>query len=339
MEETLSLKRISQITGFSKTTVSAALLGRGDVAESTRERIVGVADELGYRPQAAGRALVTGRRETIGFLSERGYLAGRDWTIGVLGGLVDALEGRGYHTMVFHAEPGDTDVPPLLLRRAIDGMVLSVFWRDRFLENLAHCGIPAVAAVPRGSVPCDSVGPDDAGVAALATRHLVELGHRRIAYVGTFWPAAGNVNRLRHRAYVQTMRTAGLSPIQGGQRIAATAELIAQALGHHPTAFVCFSDVISAEVVRELAARGLSVPRDLSVIGIDDRSFTDIFVPRLTTVCIPYTQIGARAAQLMLDRIENPQMERRHIKLGGELIARESTAAPSVEDAPGGSIA
>ena len=325
----MSLKRISHLTGYSKTTVSAALLGRPDVAEKTRQEIIEMADRLGYRPNASGRALVTGRREMIGFASERGYLPGRDWTIGILGGAVDALEAHAYHVTVFHSEPRESRVPPLMLRRAVDGMILAVSWSSEFLEELLSHGMPAVIANPRqDDLPCDTVRGDDIEGARRATRHLVELGHRRIAYIGTFWPAAQSVSQVRWQGCVDVVRQAGLAICPGGHRIAATGELVTHALAHKVTAMICFNDEISVEAIRELTSRGVAVPRDVSVIGFDDLSFARALVPRLSTMRLPYPEIGRRAAEMVLERVEGLDAPPRHVLMEEELIVRESTAPP-----------
>ena len=328
----LSIERIAELAGVSKATVWAALASRPDVAASTRERVQTIADQIGYRRSGIARALATGRSETIGFLRERSYKAGREWTEKILFGLVETLEKHSYHTMVFHAEPSEKTTPPGLLRRMVDGMVLAVSWAPGFLDELIENNMPVVLADPCDEFECDTVRADDVEGARLAVRHLLELGHRRIAYVASYHRPAGHLNQLRWEGFTEVMAEAGLPVNPGGQRIARTREMLARVFEWDtPTALVCFSDGVVLEALPELRARGLRVPEDISIVGVDDLSYARHITPPLTTVSVPFIEIGTAAARMMLERLENPELEPRRMMLPEELIVRGSTGPPRTD--------
>ena len=332
----LSLRRIAQMAGVSKTTVSKALLGYPGVAPATRDRIKDIADHVGYHPQASARALATGRTETIGLVSPGGYNPHIEPILGFLGGMVDALERVGYRTTLFHMEPAQDVIPPAVLQRAVDGMVLLLQWTPRFLDELRRRRMPRLIAMPLAEVQgeCDVVRPDDVQGARLATRHLLDLGHRRIAYIPTWFEVAAYTNRLRWNGYVEEMSRQGLPVYPGGERArpieAGIADLFEK--DSPPTALVCFNDLIARMAIDELRERALEVPRDVSVVGFDDSASGVYLKPRLTTVRVPFRDQGAEAARMILKRLETPEMPPQHVVLEEELIVRDSTAPPRADN-------
>lgn len=327
----MSVDRIAELAGVSKVTVWAALAGRPGVAAATRERVKAIAKHVGYRPNAAAKALATGTAETVGFVRERGYKPGPlyEWCDQILYGLAKALEEKSYHATVFHAEPSAEVTPPSLLRRLVDGMVLAVHWTPVFLDELLRNDVPVVLADPCGEFECDTVRPDDLAGARAAVRHLLALGHRRIAYVGSYHEPQAHVNQLRWTGFSEAMSEAGLPVNPGGQRIGEPKALLERIFEWGmPTALLCFCDDVARLAILELAARGLNVPHDISVIGFDDLRYAQFVIPPLTTVRLPYTQIGATAGRMILERIETPTLAPRRVVLPEELIVRASTAPP-----------
>jgi len=307
-----------------------ALRGAPGVSPSVRERIVAIADQMGYRPQAAGRALVTGRQHKVGFACERGYEAGRDWLIEIQNGVIEVLEARGYHAVVFHAEPSESVMPTALLERVVDGMVLGTFWSPAFLDELSLRGVPVVAANPGGEINCDSVGIDETAAAHAVTRHLLELGHRRIAFVGTNVPVAAHFVNLRWEGYLAAVSEAGLPVSCGGDRFTEQSVALSRLYDQEdpPTALVCFSDMVAARVIRDLRARGIESPRDVSIVSFDNTCYAMLLWPALTTIAQPFREMGRRAVEMLFERLENPDLPARHETLPFEMIVRESTATP-----------
>lgn len=324
----MDLKTIAELAGVAPSTASMALAGKPGIASATRERVQAIAHQFGYSPDAAGRALATGRSHAIGFVSEHGQWATSGaWTVSLLTGLCAELERRGYHVMLFRSEPAAQRMPPPALRRAVDGMVVAVDWNPEFLARIRSHDLPVVAAVPNVDVECDCVRPDDTAGARLGVQHLLELGHRRIGYVGTRCPQTAQSNRARWRGYVDVMSRAELPIYPDGDRIRPEPETVADLFAERPpTALLCCSDDTALAVFAELTRRGLVCPRDVSVVGIDDAPYAAYITPRLTTIRLPYAEIGAAAARLLLERIAAPGAAVQHLVMPETMVVRDSTA-------------
>lgn len=322
----MTLEELARRAGVSTATVSNALSGKGAMTDRTRERIAALADELGYQPQAAARALATGRRNTIGFVTGSTNLPEDPWTTKVLGGMVCALEERGYHLMLFHAEPREGVMPAPVLQNAVDGLAVGLMGSSAFVEEIMARGMPVVVVNPMADCACDSVRFDDVGAAKLAACHLIETGHRRVAFVPSYSPNVAGANRLRWQGYAEAMAGAGLPVAEGGEQIQDVGERLAELFRDDgPTALVCFSDETALRAIRELRARGLAVPDDVCTVSIDDMDLMWTVVPSLTTVRLPFVEMGRRAAELILQRIGVPQALVREEVLQGELIVRDSS--------------
>lgn len=331
----MTVKRIAQIADISKTTVLKALHDQPGVAPGTRRRILAIADEIGYHPQASGRSLATGKSETIGFVSPKGYPYGSDELLGPLGGMVEVLEARCYRTAVFHIEPTERLVPNGVLRRAVDGMVFMLSWPPRLLEELRDRNIPALIALPLGHAPADydSVAVDDLAGARTAVRHLLHLGHRRIAYVPSWEEWVEYPNHLRWRGYVEEMSQVGFPVYPGGASPQPLPERIHELfhMNSPPTALVCLDDLTAVATVGELRTLGLDVPEDVSVVAFDDSVYGRHVRPALSTMRVPFGEVGARAANMILERLEKPDLPPRRVVLNEELVPRESTAPPRAD--------
>ena len=324
----MNLRQIAEMAGVSVGTVSMALRDHPRVAAATRQRIQQIATELGYEGGGAGRALATGRTRLVGFVSE-GFPAEHGWHALILGGLMGFLAGREHGVVCFPEASAQLFKQETLQRRMVDGVVFSCIWESEALAKLTDHAVPIVVAAPLGEVACDAVVPNDRDGGRQATRHLLELGHRRIAYVGVEYNWVQLVSRRRWDGFVEEMSEAGLPPNPGGDRIGPAAEQVARALDdHRATGLVCFSDDRAVEVIREIRARGLAVPRDVSVVGFDDMNYASLLTPPLTTVRLPWRDIGRTAGRMLLERVEALDAGPRREVLKEELVARGSTAPP-----------
>jgi len=327
----LVLKDIAEQTGLSVSTISLALKGDERVAEKTRLRVLRVAQGMGYEPHGAGRALATGRTRMIGFVAGE-YVASAYWNTGILSGLTHSLDESGYRVVFFEAEPWSIVTPEMLRRRMVDGLVMSSIPFDpKFVTSLTEQAIPVVVADPLMKVRCDSVELDDKQGARVATKHLLDLGHRRIAYIGGS-PTAKRIHEQRWLGFVAEMSEAGLPVNPGGERTGEGEALVREVLEVcKPTALLCFSDAVAASAIQELGACQARVPEDVSVVGIDDGDFARFLNPPLTTVRVPFSRVGATAARLLLERLDAPELGPRRVVLEEDLVVRASTAPPKSE--------
>jgi DNA-binding LacI/PurR family transcriptional regulator len=262
-----------------------------------------------------------------------------------LRGVVAALDGSRYDLVLFNVESPlhrDEHFATLTRRDRADGLlVMSLPPPPTSLERLARAGVPTVLLDTRGpGVPC--VVTDDAEGGRLATRHLIDLGHRRIAFLGDEPdnPLGFTSSTAREQGYRQTMAAAGVTvtpaDVLHGPHVRAFARQLAERLladPCRPTAVFAASDTQALGVLEAARGLGLDVPRDVSVVGFDDVEVSSY--AGLTTVRQPLFASGHLAARLLLESLaaEEPLGESIH-KLDLELVVRSTTAAPADQQLP-----
>ena len=329
-----SIKDIASIANVSHSTVSRALRNSPLVGIETAERIRKVADEQGYTVSAVARSLVTKRTYTIGVV----VTDVADPFVGeVASGIEEVAQAQGYSLLLAssHADP-DREVRTvrLLHERRVDGIVVNASRVGAFyVQMLAKMNAPIVLI--NNEHPGDfvhSVAIDNLNAARDATRHLVDLGHRRIGYLGNQFGLQADTDRFA--GYRQILEEAGLGfqpqlVAHGDGKPAGGMRAMKQLLDlpELPTAVFCYNDMEAIGAMRMAREHGLRIPADISVIGLDDISLASYTDPPLTTVQQPMGQLGRVAAQILLDLLSGGSPESR-VKLPGKLIVRQSTAAP-----------
>lgn len=322
---------VARLAGVSTATVSRALNGTGQIAPSTRQAIDDAIEQLGFRPNTIARSLVTKSTQTIAFLLP-------DITNPFYAELVKGIQELALardHTMLLCTTGGDPDREEtyLDLLRAkqvdgalVDGLGLPPERIARFVED----GFPIVCLdrdVESTAIPLVQV--DNRMGARLATQHLIDLGHRRIAHVA----GAGvlRISRERVEGYRDALEAAGIEvdpdlvaagdfTEEGGYR--ATQSM----LGRRFTAVFAANDLSAIGVVNALAEYGEAVPHDVSVVGFDDLRLARYMTPPLTTVHQPAREIAEQATTLLLDLAAGRQVDRLHHLLEPQLVIRESSA-------------
>lgn len=310
---------------------------RNLVNARTVERVLHVARSLGYRPNPHARTLKTARSATVGLLIP-------DLTNPlfppIARGVEDVLSQAGYSAWIVNTdndESREAAAVESLRDRNVDGFIFATATLQHpVAERLAVDGTPVILVNRRtASSDIPSVTPDDAAGVALAMRHLVELGHQRIAHLAGPQTLSTGLNRLR--AYRHALHDHGLEPddelvvVCEAFTEAAGARALSQLLdrGVEFTAVLAGNDLLALGCYDAFAAHGLSCPADVSVVGFNDTPFMDKLHPPLTTVRIPHYEIGAEAARLLLEGLRTPERPARSVLLPLSLIVRESTAPPS----------
>jgi LacI family transcriptional regulator, repressor for deo operon, udp, cdd, tsx, nupC, and nupG len=307
-----SIVDVAERAGVSVATVSRALRDMPNVSKATRERVLKAASELQYTASPLASGLVTGRVRAVGVVLP---YAGRWFFAEAVRGIEEALREAGYD-LVLHvladARRRSEFFSSLPVRRRVDAILVVALPLDaREIELLRSLGLPlASVAEPMPGVHGDRI--DNVEVARVAVRHLVNLGHRRIACIGgdLDGPERFSVPGLRAEGYRAAMAEAGLQvPEHGeinGRFTAHGGELAMSALlslpGGRPTAVFCQSDEMAFGALRALRRSGLRCPDDVSIIGVDDHELAETF--DVTTMAQPVVDQAASAARWVVRALE-----------------------------------
>jgi LacI family transcriptional regulator len=337
-----TLKDVSRHSGYSVTTVSRALNGFDDVAETTRLRIEAVARDLGYQPNLAARKLVSGRSGMVALVLaappapfEQGHF------FHTVAGCSRAFSGCGMD-FVLHIGSGEDDVlktyTRLINRGNLDGFIVTApDVGDPRIALLLERGVPFVVHgrdPEQGGYPF--VDADNAGIARAAVDHLADLGHHRIALLNGPQARAYASERLRGFREAVTARGLDADPrlVRAGdtsEHYGQTATQALLSLDRRPTAIVCCNSLVATGVYQTLESSGLDVPRDVSVVAHDDllpQADTARFHPPLTV-----TRLGLEAAFEPLARLfgglsADKNVEALFAEQAAEFVVRGSTAIP-----------
>jgi DNA-binding LacI/PurR family transcriptional regulator len=332
-----TLTGIAAEAGVSVSTVSKVLNGRTDVAPRTRDRIGELLRRYGYQPDSGQRAKIVDLLLGIGECNSPTFLHS-PWAEELLRGAVEAAsEGQRSVAVTTVASPKEFDQwLDLAAARGTEGVLSVLHLPDGGeLERLATARIPVVVIDPaeEPGPGIRSVGTTNFQGGLIATRHLVELGHRRIAAIGgmgTVWSS-----RARLDGYRAAMLEADLAidpalvsrdsfTVPGGRR---QAERLLS-LADPPTGVVASNDAQAFGVLQALAERGLRAPRDLSVVGFDDVPVASWAAPPLTTIHQPLAAMAATAFRMLQVSRSATAAEAHHVELATSLVVRESTAPP-----------
>lgn len=331
----MTIRQIAELAGVSIATVSRVLNGRDDVAPETREAVRKIIREHGYTANRSARGLSAGRTGLVGVLVPMVFPA---YFAGILAGAAEALSERGLQ-IVLSPTGGEHDREVSLLDRLhglTDGSLIilpeeSSDELERFVDEGYHFVVVDPLMPLDDKIP--SVSAANTSGADQAMRHLLELGHRRIAQITG--PAGWVATEERRRGYRAALAAAGILPdpaleIEATPEIDSGREAGEYLLGlpDPPTAIFAFNDNTAIGAVEAARERGLSVPGDLSVVGFDDVEHATIVTPKLTTVRQPLAEMGRTAVSLLSRLLERQRFETLHIELATRLVVRESTAPP-----------
>ncbi|MCC9178472.1 LacI family DNA-binding transcriptional regulator [Arthrobacter sp. zg-Y750] len=330
------IKDVAAHAGVSAATVSRALSGNGAVSASTRRRVLAAAEELGFVISYNASSLASGRTRNVGVVLPG---VGRWYFAKVLEGAASALIEAGYDLTLYNTGDGpghrESVLKEMLRRKRLDAVItVALRLTDEELAQLRAVDKPIVAI--GGPLPgTAAIRVDEVGISALATGHLISLGHTRIAHIGGGEELERDfqLGGTRRTGYEGAMRDAGLTPepgwvasaefsVAGGFRAAKA--LLARP-DVRPTAIFCAADEIAVGAI--LAARdlGLRVPEDLSVIGIDGHDMGEVF--GLTTISQSPEGQGAAAVAAVLALMRNEPVDDFGF-FPTEFVVRSSTAVP-----------
>jgi DNA-binding LacI/PurR family transcriptional regulator len=338
-----TIRDVARRAGVSHQTVSRVINGSSHVTEPTRDRVLGAIRELAYVPSPMARGLISNRTHSLGMVSAE--ISDYAFAEAVAGAEAETRR-RGYYLMVASVEDESRDDERgylrLMLARRVEGLIVarpSVPLSSEQLLPAVAAGIPLVAIGSSQLPGFTVVDVDNLDGGRQATSFLVAQGHRRIATITgpREWPSA----QARLEGYGRALRAGGVSRdrslvetspgwgLEEGR--AAAARLLERGEGF--TALFAQSDLIALGAIRELRARGLAVPEDVSVVGYDDIPVAAFVHPALTTVRQPIREVGEVAARIVLDRLAAEQdgdgaAGPETYVLPAELVIRDTVAPP-----------
>ena len=312
----LSMADVAVRAGVSHQTVSRVINGHPNVAPATRERVLAAITELGYRPNLAARALVTGLTRTIGFIAVHISQYGPAQT---LVGLERAAREAGYSLSVSILDDATAEAMGAavdrLVAQSVDAVVVLGTYDAPFeaLRDLS-APVPLVTVQSGGAAAEPVVGVDQVAGARLATRHLLDLGHRTVHHVTG--PSDSKEARDRITGWRTELESAGApvpdilpgdwTPSSG---YAAGLELAGRIReGEDVTAVFPANDQMALGLLAAFHEAGLEVPREVSVVGFDDLPEAPYFTPPLTTVRQDFAELGRRGVQLVLARLRGEEL-------------------------------
>jgi LacI family transcriptional regulator, galactose operon repressor len=329
----VTIRQVAELAGVSIATVSRVANGRSDVSVETRDAVRRVIREHGYLAGARSRP-----EQSVGLIRIMVPEVHSIYFAEIVSGASEALFEHGLRVElcpVRHPLAPVASLPDRMADGAAEGAILVLPDRpDEELEALAGRGFPFVIVDPGTEIAegIPVVCAAHASGATQATAHLLELGHRRIGAIGG--PEGRLATHERLRGYHAALAGAGVLPdpalfrysdfnVEGGRK---EADWLLS-LPDPPTAIFAFNDAMAIGAMQALAARGLKVPADVSVVGFDDTIQAAIAVPALTTVRQPLAEQGRTAVSLLLRQIENRRLEPLRLELATRLVVRDSTAA------------
>ena len=326
-----TLDDVAAHCGVSYQTVSRVVNNSPLVTENTRARVLKAVAELDYRPNLAARRLATQRSSVIGMVGTNITYYG---PAQVMVSIEETAKRQGYNLMFAGIErPNKAQLAAAiedLCEHQVDGLVLGVRVTGNidFVRKLCR-GVPFVT-LDLGARDVPTVIVDQQQGARLATQHLLELGHRQIACVAG--PPSWSASKERRKGWVQTLKNAGLEPgpcVEGdwsAQSGYAAVSRLLEAAPQRFTAIVAANDHMALGALRALHAKGIQVPKHLSVVGYDDLPESPFFEPPLTTIHHDFARQGERCVEVLLRLMNREPAEPPLQLLSPELVIRESTA-------------
>lgn len=329
----VTLQDIAKAADVSVSTVSRVLSNsKHPLNDETRQRILQIAQQMGYTPNLLARSLRKEQSFSVGIVVDN---IDSIFAPQIIRGIQDTLKPARYTCLIINSDwdrsQEEASVRELISRSA-DGLI--------FVDTWLH---PANIPAENISIPClyvnrifnsgNSIGPDDQHGARLAVEHLARLGHRRIAFIGG--PEGWDASRARLLGYQSVVREQGLvfkpEYIEVGDwdipsSYQATTRLLA--LGERPTAIFTANDVMALGAIYALQATGLTIPGDMALVGYDDQDFSSFCNPTLTTITLPAYEMGRKAGELLLQQLGGAADTAQPQLVKGELIIRESCGDP-----------
>lgn len=331
----MNIGEIASRAGVSRSTVSYALTGKRPVSEATRRRVQDVIDELGYRPNAAARALKEGRARALGLVIPPAGNRLTAMQLDFVAGVVEAA-ARADLDVLLSPSGGDHDrsFERIVTGRRVDGVILmEIRLSDPRVTRLKRTGMPFVT-IGRTADPADTwwVDVDYGTLVDRCVGHLADLGHRDVALIGRSPELAASgygPSRRAHEGFAEAVARRGLTGTEFHCRDDAPGgeSCVAEILATHPevTAIATINEAALPGIERALLRAGRDIPGGFSIVGVAARQWAEDFRPQLTAADVPTLEMGSVAVDLLVERIADAGAAPRHRLFVPPISLRGST--------------
>jgi len=319
---------------ISASTVSRALNDNPRISLKTREKIKAVADSLGYRPNTLASNLRNKKSNTIGIVVP---LINRHFFSSVISGVEDIAYKAGYNVVISQSNDlanKEIEIVHSMFTNRVDGLIISIAMQTETFDHLKlfrKKHIPLVffdRAVPE--IETDKIVVDDYAGGFMVTKHLIDQGYQRIGHL------AGPQNLMtyldRKNGYLDALKQNGIlfdeSLVIENQLTSEEGSVAAQqliSLTNPPDAIFCGNDTTALSVMIYLRDKGFRIPQDIGIVGFSNEPFSKVVSPSISTIAQPGFEMGQKAAELIIRKIENKERTYQTIVLPTELIIRESS--------------
>lgn len=330
MSDRPTLGTVAKEAGVSVPTVSQVIRGTGRISEKTRAKVLAAVKKLHYVPDSRAASMRSGENREIGFVINQ---LANPFNAEVVSGVVDLLEAEGYLVSILDTRD-DAERQGRQLEAFIRNGRGGLLWvpaldtpADTF-DMLRAQAIPTVTFLRQAGDGLDHVGVRNAVATDAATNYLADLGHRHIAYLGG--TEMTSVRKRRIAGYERVLETRGLGPSivwpsVDAKRAGLDAMLALRKAHPEVTGVVCNGDMVALGACLALSRSGLTPGKEISVIGFDDISDAAVATPALTTMAVSPSRLGRKLAQVLLNRIREPDMPVTVSEIVAELVVRETT--------------
>lgn len=332
-----TLKDIALKAKVSRMTVSRVFSDRANVSKETRDKIEKIAEKMGYHPNLIARSLSSSRSMTIGILMPKTKNVFLDvYITQILSGISDITQDLNYRIMFFpfdYSQYQKNFYVSISRSNLVDGLILLKTRKDdKGIEELSASKFPFILVNHKNnSDKINYIDSCNVKGAKLAVEHLYKLGHRKIAFVTGEMHETNAIDRFNgfkkamkefdlpfRKEWIITGNFSKEKAFEESSKLFNSTDL--------PSAVFCSDDYMAIGVMNKIKEKGLSVPKDISVIGFDDIELSSYIKPTLTTIRQPIYEIGKRAAEYVLDLIEGRKKTPIHELLDVDLIIRDSTS-------------
>jgi LacI family transcriptional regulator len=332
MEKKITMQEIADRLGISKVTVSKAMRGSKEISKGMKEKILQTAADMGYLYASGSRDEIHIGSYCIGVITSDRYFGKGDYFYVDLYRLLSKeLESLGYSAMLHILDHGSEDegcLPVMISEGKVDGIIVLGQLASKYLEKLLFKGLPTIFLdFYNNSLhnKVDSIITDNFFGAYEITNLLIELGHKRIMYVGNLKLTSSIQDR--YLGFFKAMLEKGLECYEGSvieDRNDKSEWLEIELPQVMPEAFVCNCDKTAEILVKTLKAKGYRVPEDVSVVGFDDSIHAMSCDPRITTVRVNIEQMAATAAKIIIKKIKKSGKRYGRVLVEGTVVKRDS---------------